>query len=129
VAHGCLQTSSKDDFSLRLQQLRDAVATMIEKYKPAAVAVEKLFFQTNVKTAMTVGMARGVILLAIADAGVPLIELTPNQVKQGMTGSGRADKIQVEKMVLKTLKLRVAPTPDDATDALAIAVVGGLLFH
>lgn len=129
IDHGVLQTSKDDDFLYRLKQVRDNVAGLIEKYKPDAVAVEKLFFQTNAKTAINVGMARGVVLLAIADANKKLIEPTPNQVKQGTAGHGQADKKQVQEMVKRLLKLDAVPKPDDAADALAIAIVGCTLFH
>lgn len=124
IYHGCLQTKSSSDFSFRLQQVRDGVAKALEHFKPDVVAIEQLFFQTNVKTAIKVGMARGVIFLAIADTGIPMIELTPNQVKQGLTGWGKADKKQVQEMVRSTLNLKTIPKPDDAADALAIAIVG-----
>lgn len=127
IGHGVLQTSKDDSFLVRLQQVRDNVASLITKYNPDAVAVEKLFFQTNAKTALDVGMARGVILLAIADAGVKLVEPTPNQVKSGTTGQGNADKTQVQEMVKRLLKLDAIPKPDDAADALAIAIVGSTL--
>lgn len=124
VYHGCLQTDKASDFSFRLQQVRDAVKKTIEHFKPEIVAVEELFFQTNVTTAIKVGMARGVIFLAIADAGVRAIELTPNQIKQGLTGYGKAEKKAMQEMVRVTLKLDQVPQPDDAADALAIAIVG-----
>jgi len=127
IAHGVLQTSREDAFTSRLQEVRDSVRDLIETYKPEAVAVEELFFQTNVKTAMKVAMARGVILLTIADARVALVELTPNQVKVGTTGDGRADKKQIQEMVTRLLKLPAPPTPDDAADALAIAIVGATM--
>ncbi len=127
VWHGCVQTSAKDDFSTRLQQIRDGVTMAIRVHRPAAVAVESLFFQKNVTTALQVGMARGVIFLAIADAKLPVVEITPNQVKQGISGYGGADKKQMQQMVQRLLKLSAPPTPDDAADALAIAMVGGLL--
>jgi crossover junction endodeoxyribonuclease RuvC len=129
VAHGCLNTSKESSFSVRLQHMRDQLVEVIQTYQPAGVAVEQLFFQTNVKTAMKVGMARGVILLAIADAELPIVEITPNQVKQGLTGWGSADKKGIQMMVQKFLKLKEIPKPDDAADALAIAIVGGLLFR
>lgn len=129
VMHGCVQTSKDDEYSFRLQQVRDGLHRVIEETKPEAVAVEELFFQSNAKTAMKVGMARGVVLLAIADAGLPLVEVTPNQVKQGLTGWGAADKKAMQQMVTMTLKLREVPKPDDAADALAIAIVGGLFFR
>ena len=124
VYHGCLQTDKSSDFSFRLQQVRDAVVKTITHFKPELVAVEELFFQTNVTTAIKVGMARGVIFLAIADAQLPVLELTPNQIKQGLTGYGKAEKKAMQEMVRVTLKLAEIPKPDDAADALAIAIVG-----
>jgi len=129
IEHGVLQTSKDDDFLYRLKQVRDHVVSLIEKYQPDVVAVEKLFFQSNAKTAINVGMTRGVVLLTIADAGIKLVEPTPNQVKQGTTGYGTADKKQVQEMVKRLLKLDVIPKPDDAADALAIAIVGCTLAN
>jgi len=129
IAHGVLQTSKDDSFMTRLRQVRDNVADLIDQYKPDCVAVEKLFFQTNAKTAINVGMARGVVLLVIADAGIKLVEPTPNQVKQGTAGHGSADKRQVQEMVKRLLKLDAIPKPDDAADALAIAIVGCTLSN
>ncbi|HEU0051193.1 MAG TPA: crossover junction endodeoxyribonuclease RuvC [Patescibacteria group bacterium] len=129
VHHSCLQTLKTDDFATRLQQTHKETIRIIKEFQPACVAVEQLFFQTNVKTAIKVGMARGVILLAIADAHLPLVELTPNQVKQGMTGWGGAEKSGIQEMVKRFLRLKEIPKPDDAADALAIAVVGGLIFR
>ncbi|MFA6429493.1 MAG: crossover junction endodeoxyribonuclease RuvC [Patescibacteria group bacterium] len=127
--HSCLQTSAKDDFSTRLRQLRDATATVIKTYQPTCVAMEKLFFSKNVTTAIHVGMARGVLMLVVGDAGVPIVEMTPNQVKQGVTGYGAADKKQVQQMVQRLLCLKEIPKPDDAADALAIAIVGGGMYR
>lgn len=124
VYHGCLQTDKASEFPFRLQRVRDATVKAIAHFKPDVVSIEELFFQTNVTTAIKVGMARGVIFLAIADAGLPIVELTPNQIKQGLTGWGKADKKQVQEMVKTTLKLDQIPKPDDAADALAIAIVG-----
>lgn len=129
VHHSCLQTSAKDEFSVRLRQLRDETARVIQLFQPKAAAVESLFFQTNAKTAIKVGMARGVILLAIADAGLPLVDITPNQVKQGIAGWGSADKRQVGEMVQRLLRLSEPITPDDAADALAIAMTGALMLR
>lgn len=129
VAHGCIQTSADDSFAKRLQQTRDGIVDLVRTHAPDCVAVEQLFFSNNAKTAIKVGMARGVIILALADAGVQIVELTPNQVKQGMTGWGAADKKQVAGMVQRFLKLEEIPKPDDAADALAIAIVGGLLYR
>lgn len=127
IAHGVLQTSKEDTFEKRLQQVRDSVMELIKTYQPEAVAVEELFFQTNAKTAIKVAQARGVILLAIADANIKIVELTPNQVKVGTTGDGRADKKQIQEMVTRLLKLSAPPQPDDAADALAIAIVGATM--
>ncbi len=127
IFHACLQTKAKDEFGRRLQQVRDAIKKVIDMYQPQVVVVEHLFFSNNAKTAIKVGMARGVTLLAIADAKLPLVELTPNQVKQGIAGWGNADKEQVQEMVKRVLKLKTIPKPDDAADALALAIVGGLV--
>ena len=127
VAHGCTQTDAKDDFARRLQMMRNELQEIIKKYKPDGAVVEQLFFQTNAKTAMKVGMARGVILLALADAGICTVEITPNQLKQGMTGFGGADKKQIQEMVKRVLRLKQVPKPDDAADALALAIVGAPL--
>jgi crossover junction endodeoxyribonuclease RuvC len=124
---GCIQTSAKDAFELRLQSVRDGLQILIKKYAPDAIAMEQLFFQTNAKTAIKVGMARGVAALVVADANLPLVEPTPNQVKSGTTGQGNADKKQVQEMVVRLLKLSAPPKPDDAADALAIAIVGSAL--
>ena len=128
IHHSCLQTKSTDTFEYRLQQLRDAVSAVINEFKPHGVAIEQLFFSNNAKTAIKVGMARGVIFLAVADLKMPIVELTPNQVKQGLAGWGGADKKQMQSMVARFLKLKEVPKPDDAADALAIALVGGLLL-
>jgi len=124
IHHSCLQTKSTTDFPTRLVQLRDETQAVIKKYNPDGAAIEQLFFQTNAKTAIKVGMARGVIFLAVADAGMAIVEPTPNQVKQGITGYGKADKKQVQEMVKRLLNLKEIPKPDDAADALAIAIVG-----
>ncbi len=128
MGHGCIQTSPKDEFALRLQQLRDGLRQIISEHKPSCVAIEQLFFQTNAKTAIKVGMARGVIVLAAADAGLPIVDVTPAQVKLGLTGWGGSDKKQIQQMVQRVLSLQEIPKPDDAADALAMAIVGGSLF-
>lgn len=127
IAHHCIQTRAQDAFAFRLQQTRDGIKQALELYEPQAAVVEQLFFQNNAKTAINVGMARGIVILALADAGVPIIELTPNQVKQGITGWGAADKKQIQEMVRRLLSLKDIPKPDDAADALALAIVGGPL--
>lgn len=125
VWHDVFETPAGDPFSDRLMALHDEIRATIQRFHPAVVCVEALFFQRNVKTALTVGMARGVILLTVAEAGVPLIELTPSQVKQGIAGWGGADKLQLQRMVTRLLKLTDIPRPDDAADALALAICGG----
>lgn len=95
---------------------------LISKHKPSCIAVEKLFFGQNTKTAMAVGQARGVVILAASQAGLDIVEYTPLQVKIALTGYGRADKKQMQQMVMRLLKMKILPTPDDAADALAVAL-------
>jgi crossover junction endodeoxyribonuclease RuvC len=95
---------------------------LIQKYKPELAAVEKLFFQRNITTAIAVGQARGVVMLALQQAGIEAFEYTPNEVKQAVAGYGSADKRQVQEMVRALLQLDSIPKPDDAADALAIAI-------
>ena len=106
----------------RLKKIYDEMAMLIDKHKPDAMAIEELFFNSNQKTAINVAQARGVILIAAANKGVPVREYTPLQVKQSVTGHGRADKKQIQEMVKLILHLNVIPKPDDAADALALAI-------
>lgn len=106
----------------RLLMLYREMTAFIETYQPAQVAVEELFFNRNTTTAISVGQARGVILLAAAQAGIPVYEYTPLQVKQAVVGYGKADKKQVQQMVRALLGLNEVPKPDDTADALAIAI-------
>lgn len=122
VDYGCILTKSSDDLERRLSILFDELTKIIKKFKPEMVAVEELFFATNAKTAISVGHARGVILLACSKAGVPTYEYTPLQIKQAVCGYGRADKQQIQKMVKTLLNLSEIPKPDDAADGLAIAI-------
>lgn len=122
VDYGVILTEAKQPLEDRLEQLHDQLGDIIDEYSPDEIAVEELFFSNNAKTAMSVGQARGVILLTAKKAGVPLSEYTPNQVKNGICGYGGADKKQVQKMVQMLLKLTEVPQPDDAADALAIAI-------
>ena len=122
VACGCIETSSKDDFIDRIDELNCELLKIIKKYKPIHSGVEDLFFAKNVKTAMKVGQARGVILLTLRQAGLPIDEFTPLQIKQALTGYGRAEKGQVQKMVQMILQIKKKITPDDAADALAVAI-------
>ena len=117
-----ITTEAGRPFDQRLCEIYEGVAGLIEQHRPAAMAVEKLFFNTNSKTAIDVAQARGVILLAAAKAGAPVYEYTPLQVKQSVVGYGRAEKRQVQDMVKLLLRLNACPKPDDVADALAIAI-------
>lgn len=121
-AWGNLKTKKYDNLSSRLMHIYDGINALIEKYRPHVVAVEELFFYKNEKTAINVSHARGVILLAVARAGVSIKEFTPLEVKQTTAGHGHADKKQVQKMLMLSLNLSTPPTPDDAADALAVAL-------
>lgn len=124
LAYGCLQTDKSMTDSQRLLALGNGVEKLLKEYSPDLVSVEKLFFFSNQKTVMTVSQARGVILMIIEREGLAMTEFTPLQVKQSLTGYGRADKEQVQQMVKLLLHLEVIPKPDDAADALAIALTG-----
>jgi crossover junction endodeoxyribonuclease RuvC len=119
---GCIRTPSESTGAERLHQLHGALRTLIAEHRPERVGIERLFFQRNVQTAMAVGQARGIALLAAAEANVPIDEPTPNEVKQTVCGNGSADKAQVAAMVGRLLGVSLAGVPDDATDALAIAI-------
>ncbi|HBF67412.1 MAG: Crossover junction endodeoxyribonuclease RuvC [Candidatus Uhrbacteria bacterium GW2011_GWA2_53_10] len=125
VACGCITTPSTMKFPERLIELHRQLGVVIKKYQPQSAAVEKLFFFKNAKTAMDVGQARGVILLTLHQAGLSVHEMTPLQVKQTVTGYGRADKDQIGKMVKLLLGLKTVPKPDDVADALAVALTAG----
>jgi crossover junction endodeoxyribonuclease RuvC len=122
LQHGAVTTPSQWEMPRRLGRLFDGVTELVKGYRPETVAVEELFFNTNVTTAITVGQARGVVLLAAYRAGIEVAEYTPLQVKQAITSYGRAEKRQVQEMVRSLLRLREIPKPDDAADGLAIAV-------
>jgi crossover junction endodeoxyribonuclease RuvC len=122
VDAGCIRTEADDTDAVRLGQLHRALRELLAEHRPVRIGVERLFFQRNVQTAMVVGQARGVALLAAAEAGVPIDEPTPNEVKQAVCGNGAADKRQVASMVERLLGRSLAGVPDDATDALAIAI-------
>jgi crossover junction endodeoxyribonuclease RuvC len=117
-----ITTSAKLALAERLQLIYEGLSTIVATYKPQEAAIEELFFAKNARTAMTVGQARGVAMLALANGGLPIAEYTPKQVKQAITGYGSADKSQVGEMVRILLKLSAIPTPDDAADAAAIAI-------
>jgi len=120
--YGVIRTSSKKDFANRIKELHTDLQKIIKKYRPSLVSVEKLFFFKNLKTAIDVAQARGVIVLTCVQNNIPLIEYTPLQVKQSICGYGRAEKLQVQKMVKMVLGLPQLPAPDDSADALAIAL-------
>jgi crossover junction endodeoxyribonuclease RuvC len=122
VDYGVIQTSPDESMPQRLVQLYQNLKSVIDLHNPQSGAVEKLFFARNVRTALTVGQARGVALLALAEAGVAISEYSPNEVKQAVAGYGGADKNQVQAMVQALLDLEQLPQPDDAADALAVAI-------
>jgi crossover junction endodeoxyribonuclease RuvC len=122
VDWGVILTSPDHSPSERLAQIHKALKKLLKQQQPECAAVESLFFQRNVRTAMSVGQARGVVLLALQQAGVPSYDYNPNQVKQAVSGYGAADKCQMQAMVQTLLKLPEMPKPDDAADALAVAI-------
>ncbi len=121
-AFGAITTDAHTDFNLRLLKIYEDMLTILKNAKPDALAIEKLFFTTNVTTAMLVAQARGVILLAAQQCGVKVYEYTPLQVKVAVTGYGKAKKPQVMEMTRRLLHLKEVPKPDDTADALAIAI-------
>ena len=122
---GAITTEAHTPFNERLERIYDCACMVIERYRPEAMAIEKLFFNTNQKTAIDVAQARGALVLAAQKAKMPIFEYTPLQVKQSVVGYGRAEKNQVITMVTSILKLPKPPKPDDTADALAIAICHG----
>lgn len=122
LAHGVIETSPEDEMSQRLVQLHLALKKKIMDYQPDEAAVENLYFSKNVKTAIDVGQARGVILLTCAQMNLPLTNYNPNEIKQSVTGYGQADKRQIQHMIKMILSLDKQPKLDDAADALAVAI-------
>lgn len=122
IDHGCFVTSPDSALPERLRAIHEHVAGLIELHRPRVVAVERLFFSRNVQTAFAVGQARGVVLLAAAQAALPVQEATPSEIKTAVAGDGRADKEQIGRMVKVVLGMAAVPTPDDAADALAVAI-------
>ncbi|WP_217596171.1 crossover junction endodeoxyribonuclease RuvC [Cohnella sp. GbtcB17] len=122
VQFGSIQTTPDTAQEVRLQQIYESSCKLLDQYKPETVAVEKLFFNKNVTNAFSVGQARGVLMLAAAQRGIPIGEYTPMQVKQSVVGYGGAEKKQVQEMVKRLLGLASAPKPDDVADALAVAI-------
>ena len=122
VAHGVIGTAARDPQSVRLAELHSEIGEIIERLRPEGAAIERLFFNSNVKTAMAVGQASGVVLASLAEAGVEVTDYTPPQVKLAIAGSGRASKHQVQAMVTSLLGLDARPDSPDAADALALAI-------
>lgn len=127
LEYGSIKTLAKNNLPERFCSLREKLLKLLKKYNPSLAVVEQLFFCTNVKTALTVGQARGVIMVSLAEEKIKIIELTPLQVKQGLTGYGKADKKQIQQMVKIILNLKEIPKPDDAADALAMAICGATI--
>lgn len=125
VDYGVIRTEKELAAEKRLAMIYQGVVTLLETFAPAEICVEELFFHANARTVIPVGQARGVVLLAAAHQNVPLFEYTPLEVKQAVVGYGRADKKQVQFMVKTLLNLKDIPRPDDAADALAIAICHG----
>jgi crossover junction endodeoxyribonuclease RuvC len=122
ISYGCIRTTTNKQTAERLLEIFGETRSLFEKYVPEVIAVEKLFFSRNVTNALSVSEARGVIFLAAQQMNIPIIEYTPNQVKQAITGSGRADKKQMQEMIKRLLGLDEIPKPDDAADGLSIAL-------
>jgi len=125
VGYGAITTKAKTPFETRLSDIYNDMLAIIDKYKPDELSIEKLYFNTNTTTAIDVSQARGVIVLAAHTKGLKINEYTPLQVKQAITGYGRAEKHQVMEMVKSFLSLKAIPKPDDTADALALAICHG----
>ncbi len=122
VTYGVIKTPATMPMPQRLQQIQQELQQLLDEYKPDAVGIEEVFFGRNVTTAITVGQARGVLLLTLANAGLPIGEYSPPKIKDAVTGYGKADKAQVQMMVRNLLDLEETPRPDDAADGLAVAI-------
>lgn len=127
VTHGCIETKKEETFASRLLILGNELEILFAQYTPDRVVIEKIFFTKNIKTAIQVAHARGVIFYVCEKHGIKIIELTPTSVKMGLTGFGRADKQQIMAMVKLQLGLKEMPKPDDAADALAVAICGSAI--
>lgn len=122
IDYGAITTDAGTPFNRRLEYIYDELTVLLEKYRPDAMSIEKLFYNSNAKTVIDVSQARGVIMLAAQKCGVPAFEYTPLQVKQSVVGYGRAEKKQVQEMIKRILFLEKVPKPDDTADALAMAI-------
>ena len=125
IDYGAITTDAGTPFNRRLEYIYDQLTELLQKYKPDAMSIEKLFYNSNAKTVIDVSQARGVIMLAAQKCGVPAFEYTPLQVKQSVVGYGRAEKKQVQEMIKRILFLEKVPKPDDTADALAMAICHG----
>ncbi len=125
VEYGAITTDKDMEMPLRLKHIYDEISRLIDMYRPDEVAIEELFFNKNAKTAILVAQARGVAITACVNKGIPLYEYTPLQIKQALSGYGRADKKQIQFMIKLILNLDEVPKPDDTADALAAAVCHG----
>ena len=122
IAYGCITTSKTKLLPQRLKEIKESLTQIIKKHKPSQLSLEQLFFCKNVKTALIICQVRGIIILTATENNLPIFEFTPLQVKQAITSYGRADKKQIQEMVKRLLNLKTCPYPDDAADALAIAI-------
>lgn len=122
VTWGTIRTSADDETPDRLKAIYQELGVLLQEYKPDAAAIEEVFFGRNITTAISVGQARGVLILALANAELPVAEYSPPKVKDAVTGYGKADKHQVQLMVRNLLRLEETPRPDDAADGLAVAL-------
>lgn len=122
ITYGCVKTPAHTDMSWRLLVIYKAIEKLIKKHKPDCLTVEKIYFMKNVKTAISVSQARGIILLLAMQNNLQVAEFDPTQVKLAITGYGKADKSQIQKMLRLQLGLEEIPKPDDAADALAVAL-------
>lgn len=129
IDYGVITTESTLDLPGRLEKIYDLLSQLIDTYEPKDLAIEELFFNKNVKTAISVGHARGVEILACKNKGLEIYEYTPLQIKQGITGYGRAEKSQIQEMTKILLNLEKIPKPDDAADALAVALTHGIALN
>ena len=121
-AYGCFESSKNEKEAQRLLEIFNNISHLLKQHKPDAVSIEEIFFSKNVSTAIPVSQARGVILLACASLKIPVVSYSPRAVKRTITGDGNADKLQMQSMIRKLLKLSFTPKPDDAADAIAIAL-------
>lgn len=126
--YGCIFTDKDSETSRRLLDLSDKINSIIKKYKPQVLAIEDLFFNTNAKTVIKIGQAQGVIMLAAQKNNIPVFSYPPLEIKMAITGYGRAEKEQIQKMVKNILHLTEIPKPDDTADALAVALTYSLVY-